>query len=190
MEPITLNIPAMALRGLAVFPHMTLTFDVERQISIAALERAMEADQEIFLVTQREIGDAQLVEGVEHSVLASAVLHAEVLLVANLVVVVQGRHHSEAEAHIDEVHSHLLRGILGIGDDARATVADNDVGVGVKHRHLHHTTLRAIPSLFLGGRGDDSIGVVALFSVQFEGPVLSNAERVLVELLVVATDVL
>ena len=56
MEPITLNIPAMALRGLAVFPHMTLTFDVERHISIAALERAMEADQKIFLVTQREIG--------------------------------------------------------------------------------------------------------------------------------------
>ena len=37
-------------------PHMTLTFDVERPISIAALERAMEADQDIFLVTQREIG--------------------------------------------------------------------------------------------------------------------------------------
>jgi len=56
MEPITLNIPVMALRGLTVFPHMTLTFDVERKISIAALERAMEADQDIFLVTQREIG--------------------------------------------------------------------------------------------------------------------------------------
>ncbi len=56
MEAITLNIPAMALRGLAVFPHMTLTFDVERRISIAALEKAMEGDQDIFLVTQREIG--------------------------------------------------------------------------------------------------------------------------------------
>lgn len=56
MEPITLNIPVMALRGLTVFPHMSLTFDVERRISIAALERAMEMEQEIFLVTQREIG--------------------------------------------------------------------------------------------------------------------------------------
>ena len=51
-----MNIPVLALRGLTVFPHMNLTFDVERPISIAALERAMEADQEIFLVTQREIG--------------------------------------------------------------------------------------------------------------------------------------
>ncbi|MDD3347155.1 endopeptidase La [Oscillibacter sp.] len=56
MEPITLNIPVLALRGLTVFPHMNLTFDVERAISITALERAMEADQQIFLVTQREIG--------------------------------------------------------------------------------------------------------------------------------------
>ena len=56
MEPVTVNIPVLALRGLTVFPHMKLTFDVERRISITALERAMEADQEIFLVTQREIG--------------------------------------------------------------------------------------------------------------------------------------
>lgn len=56
MESMTMNIPVLALRGLTVFPHMTLTFDVERRISITALERAMEADQEIFLVTQREIG--------------------------------------------------------------------------------------------------------------------------------------
>lgn len=56
METTTLNIPVLALRGLTVFPHMSLTFDVERRISIAALERAMEADQNIFLVAQREIG--------------------------------------------------------------------------------------------------------------------------------------
>ena len=56
MELTTWNIPVLALRGLTVFPHMNLTFDVERRISIAALERAMEEDQDIFLVTQREIG--------------------------------------------------------------------------------------------------------------------------------------
>ena len=56
MELTTLNVPVLALRGLTVFPHMNLTFDVERIISIRALERAMETDQNIFLVTQREIG--------------------------------------------------------------------------------------------------------------------------------------
>ena len=56
MEVITRNIPVLALRGLTVFPNMTLNFDVERPISIRALERAMEADQQIFLVAQREVG--------------------------------------------------------------------------------------------------------------------------------------
>ena len=55
MEYTTVNLPALALRGLTVFPHMNLTFDVERPSSIAALERAMGGDQDIFLVTQREI---------------------------------------------------------------------------------------------------------------------------------------
>jgi ATP-dependent Lon protease len=56
METTNVNIPVLALRGLTVFPHMNLTFDVERGISITALERAMEMNQDIFLVTQREIG--------------------------------------------------------------------------------------------------------------------------------------
>ena len=56
MESITKNLPALALRGLTVFPRMNTSFDVERAISVCALERAMETGQEIFLVTQREIG--------------------------------------------------------------------------------------------------------------------------------------
>ena len=55
MESETLNLPVLALRGLTVFPHTNLTFDVERHISMKALEVAMETGQEIFLVTQREI---------------------------------------------------------------------------------------------------------------------------------------
>ncbi len=56
MESVTLNLPVLALRGLTVFPHTNLTFDVERKASMKALEVAMESGQEIFLVTQREIG--------------------------------------------------------------------------------------------------------------------------------------
>ena len=33
----TMNIPALALRGMTVFPQMTATVDVEREISIRAL---------------------------------------------------------------------------------------------------------------------------------------------------------
>ena len=54
-ERTTMNIPVIALRGLTVFPDLTLSFDVEREISIYALDSAMEGDRTIFLVTQREI---------------------------------------------------------------------------------------------------------------------------------------
>ena len=49
-----LSLPVLALRGLMVFPHMVLHFDVGRQKSIAALEQAMMADQQIFLVAQKD----------------------------------------------------------------------------------------------------------------------------------------
>ncbi len=55
MEPVTKNIPALALRGLVVFPRMTASFDLERLISMRALERAMETDHELFVVTQRDV---------------------------------------------------------------------------------------------------------------------------------------
>ena len=54
----TLNFPVLALRGLTVFPELTLSFDVEREISIFALDCAMESGRDIFLVTQRAIGVA------------------------------------------------------------------------------------------------------------------------------------
>lgn len=48
-------LPVLALRGLNIFPGMLLNFDVERAMSIAALNSAMNTDQEIFLVTQKDV---------------------------------------------------------------------------------------------------------------------------------------
>ena len=56
MEAVTKNIPALALRGLVVFPNTTAAFDLERLISMRALERAMESgERELFCVTQRQL---------------------------------------------------------------------------------------------------------------------------------------
>ena len=49
------RLPVLALRGLNVFPGMTIHFDVGRKKSIRAVEEAMRNDQEIFLITQRDI---------------------------------------------------------------------------------------------------------------------------------------
>ena len=93
MEAITMNIPVLALRGLTVFPHMNLTFDVERRISIAALERAMENDQDIFLVTQKEIGVSEPKEADLYQI--GTVSHIVQILrfsPTTVRVIVEGRH--------------------------------------------------------------------------------------------------
>lgn len=49
------KLPLIPLRGLTIFPHMVLHFDVGRQKSILALEEAMVNDQTILLVTQKDL---------------------------------------------------------------------------------------------------------------------------------------
>lgn len=49
--------PTVALRGLVIFPGMTLNFDVGRQRSIDAIKAAMADEREIFLVAQKDIRD-------------------------------------------------------------------------------------------------------------------------------------
>ena len=45
--------PVLPLRDIVVFPHMIVPLFVGRDKSVAALEAAMNADKEIFLVAQR-----------------------------------------------------------------------------------------------------------------------------------------
>lgn len=49
--------PTVALRGLVVFPGMNINFDVGREKSVAALKAAMADNQELFLVTQKDLRD-------------------------------------------------------------------------------------------------------------------------------------
>ena len=50
-----MTLPTLALRGVSVFPGTVLHFDVERPMSIAALNAAIGTDRMIFLVAQRDI---------------------------------------------------------------------------------------------------------------------------------------
>ncbi|UOQ46231.1 endopeptidase La [Halobacillus salinarum] len=49
------QIPLLPLRGLLVYPSMVLHLDVGREKSVHALEKAMMDDNEIFLVSQKEV---------------------------------------------------------------------------------------------------------------------------------------
>ena len=49
------KLPVLALRGLVIFPGMMLQFDVGRKKSVAALTKAMEENQRILLVAQKDL---------------------------------------------------------------------------------------------------------------------------------------
>ena len=53
-KDLCFNIPVIPLRGLVIFPEMVLHFDVGRSKSIAALKSAMNNDQKVFLVCQKD----------------------------------------------------------------------------------------------------------------------------------------
>ena len=50
MEDKTLTMPVIALRGMTVLPKMMIHFDISRNKSIAAVEKAMVEDRRYFLL--------------------------------------------------------------------------------------------------------------------------------------------
>ena len=49
-----MELPMIPLRGLSVFPNMVLHFDIGREKSINALEKAMIMNHNIFLASQKD----------------------------------------------------------------------------------------------------------------------------------------
>ena len=47
-------IPVIPMRGMVVFPYMTLNFDAGRDVSIKAVQDAVENSSLIFLVSQKD----------------------------------------------------------------------------------------------------------------------------------------
>jgi len=54
ISPNSLVIPLIPLRGMTIFPNMVLHFDIGREKSINALEKAMIINQHVFLVSQKD----------------------------------------------------------------------------------------------------------------------------------------
>ncbi|MBU3819920.1 MAG: endopeptidase La, partial [Candidatus Faecalibacterium intestinavium] len=55
VERHELHLPAIALRGLVVFPNNLVHFEVGREKSVSAVEWAMANNSNVFLVTQKEM---------------------------------------------------------------------------------------------------------------------------------------
>ena len=55
MDNTAVRLPLLALRGVVVFPKTVASFDVARKKSANALRVAMEADQTLFVATQKDV---------------------------------------------------------------------------------------------------------------------------------------
>ena len=54
-ESLVLSLPMIPLRGLVVFPGVSLTFDVAREKSRLAVKAAMDGNQLVFLTAQKDV---------------------------------------------------------------------------------------------------------------------------------------
>lgn len=48
-------LPTVPMRGTVAFPHMVMHFDVAREMSVKAVEAALQQDRRLFLVAQRDV---------------------------------------------------------------------------------------------------------------------------------------
>ena len=73
MENETIILPAVALRGITVLPDMIVHFDITREKSVQAVEKAMQGDKKIFLIAQidTEVSEPEIDDLYKVGVIAS-----------------------------------------------------------------------------------------------------------------------
>lgn len=62
------TLPMIAMRGLVLFPNMILHFDVGRKKSVAALEEAMNGERKVFLTSQKNVEEEEIIPEKLHKV--------------------------------------------------------------------------------------------------------------------------
>ena len=139
-EDNRLSMPVIALRGLVLFPDMTLHFDVGRPASVAAVKYALSKNEDIFLVAQRNIADEEPTQtGLYHMGVGGTV--KQVLRASEtsstLRVIVEGKY----RAVLSELVSSkpFLRGFV---------LAKNDVHVSSDMFDYETALIRKVRSLF------------------------------------------
>lgn len=110
--------PVLPLRDIVVFPHMIVPLFVGRDKSVAALEAAMAADKEIYLVAQIDPGeDDPTREDLYSMGVTATVLQLLKLPDGTVRVLVEGKARATLDT-LDESGDFLTATILPVEDDA------------------------------------------------------------------------
>jgi ATP-dependent Lon protease len=130
-----LRLPVLPMRGMVLFPHMVLHFDVGRDKSVYALNEAMNNGRMIFLTAQRDIRDEEPEDEQLYDVGVVAEVKQIVKASGHLRVLVEGQYRGRIvamlntepsfEAIIEEYPLASLRGVRGPMLDALMRTVKN-----------------------------------------------------------------
>jgi ATP-dependent Lon protease len=117
VKDIVLTMPAVALRGMTILPGMIAHFDISRDKSMKAVEQAMILDQQIFLVTQRDVEQDNPTQQDLYRVGILAEVKQVIKLQNNIVrMLVEGKQRAQLYGFTDE-QEYLEAEILCFGDE-------------------------------------------------------------------------
>ena len=110
------NLPVLPLRDIVVFPSMIVPLFVGRDKSVAALEAAMAADKEIFLVAQLDPAEDDPSRDDLYSIgVTASVLQLLKLPDGTVRVLVEGKQRATLET-MDETGAHLAASVVPLLD--------------------------------------------------------------------------
>lgn len=111
------ELPAIALRGMTILPGMIAQFDVSRPKSVKAVEQVMHEDQQIFLVTQRDVEDEEPgLEGL-YQIGTIAIVKQVIKLKHEITrVLVEGRERAQLQQFLDQ-QEYLLAEVTVLQDE-------------------------------------------------------------------------
>jgi len=163
---MTTTLPVLPLRDIVVFPHMIVPLFVGRDKSVAALEAAMGADKEIFLVAQIDPAEDDPGRDDLHDIgVTATVLQLLKLPDGTVRVLVEGKARASYAA-LSENETHLVAeiepvaDIEAIGAEASAlmrSVVDQFENYAKLNRKLSNETAVQLGEIEEAGRLSDAV---------------------------------
>ena len=123
MDTVIVRMPAVALRGMVILPGMIAHFDISRDKSIKAVEKAMMEEQKIFLAAQKDVEQEE--PGIDdlYQVGIIAEVKQVIKMQNNIVrILVEGKERAKLESFV-ETTEYLLAEVLRLEDDTEEELA-------------------------------------------------------------------
>lgn len=123
MDTVIVRMPAVALRGMVILPGMIAHFDISRDKSIKAVEKAMMEEQKIFLAAQKDVEQEEPGINDLYQVGIIAEVKQVIKMQNNIVrILVEGKERAKLESFV-ETTEYLLAEVLRLEDDTEEELA-------------------------------------------------------------------